>query len=239
MNYKDGIDNLVTLQDRKLLDDIYSIFHNYIRGKMVNKYQLKYLKDIYINGDKIDKKLYIFWGNLWTNSQYYAYLNYRECKHIVDDYYPILPKYPALCELEEMCEICDRIEGYIEHESFYDRNYAKYVDSIRCSYQYENDKYVIVIQEHVSDILEESAKQRNCLHSYVWQIAFGYTTIVFMRAKEEDMSKSLITIEIRKGVLRQAFRAFNRTPNKDERGFIIEFAREKNLVFDIGYDDDD
>ena len=137
-----------------------------------------------------------------------------------------------------MCEICDRIEGYIENEIYYDRKYAMHFYDIKRSYQYENDKYVIVVPECISDILEEAAKQHNCLYSYVWLVASGYTTIVFMREKS-NVYKSLITIEIRNGVLRQAYRAFNKIPNEQEQKFIEEFAKEKNLIFDIDYNEED
>ena len=53
------------------------------------------------------------------------------------------------------------------------------------------------------------------------------------------MYKSLITIEIRTGVLRQAYRAFNKIPNEQEQKFIEEFAKEKNLIFDIDYNEED
>ena len=237
LNYKEGIDNLVKLPDREMLNTVYSEFHNYIRKKKVNKYQLNYLKDICVKGEKIDRKLYLFLGKLWDDSQYYAYLKYREYKQVVDDYYPILPKYPALCELKEMCEICDRIEGYIENEIYYDRKYAMHFYDIKRNYQYENDKYVMVVPDRISDILEEAAKQHNCLYSYVWKVASGYTTILFMRDKA-NRSKSLITIEVQNGILKQAYRAFNKIPNEQEQKFIEEFAKEKNLEVDIDYDEE-
>ena len=70
----------------------------------MNKYQVLYLKDIYYSGEKLNKKMYEFLGKLWNDSQYYAYLRYREYKQVVDDYYSILPKYPKLVDLEEIKE---------------------------------------------------------------------------------------------------------------------------------------
>lgn len=90
-NYAGGIECIISLYDREVLNNLYVAFHNYIRGKRMNKYQVLYLKDIYYSGEKLNKKMYEFLGKLWNDSQYYAYLRYREYKQVVDDYYSILP----------------------------------------------------------------------------------------------------------------------------------------------------
>lgn len=95
-NYAGGIECIITLQDRELLNNLYAAFHNSIRGKKINKYQVFYLRDIYYSGEKMNKKMYEFLGKLWKDSQYYAYMRYREYKQVVDDYYSILPNIQCL-----------------------------------------------------------------------------------------------------------------------------------------------
>lgn len=238
VNYAGGIENIITLHDREVLNNLYAAFHNYIRGKRMNKYQVFYLKDIYYSGDKPNKKMYEFLGKLWRDSQYYSYLKYREYKQIVDDYYSILPKYPMLVDLEEMCEICDWIEGYIENERYYNWRYLQSFNDSRRKYEYENDKYQMIVPKDVSDILREAAHQHNCLYRYVWRVASGDTVILFMRDKVNS-SKSLVTLEIKYNAIVQAYRAFNKLPNEQEQSFIEEFAKEKNLRLGIEYDEYD
>ncbi len=182
-NYSGGIENIITLQDREALNDIYAVFHNYIRGRLINKYQLFYLKNAYYSEEKLNKKMYEYLGSLCNDSQYHAYLKYMEYKQVVDYYYPILPKYPMLVDLEEMCEICDWIEGYIENERYYNRHYSQYFYDIKRKYEYENKKYKMFVPETVSDILKEAAQQHNCLYRYVRKVASGSTVILFMRDK--------------------------------------------------------
>ncbi|MDE7352701.1 MAG: PcfJ domain-containing protein [Acetatifactor sp.] len=237
-NYAGGIECIITLYDREVLNNLYAAFHNYIRGRRMNKYQVLYLKDIYYSGEKLNKKMYEFLGKLWKDSQYYAYLRYRDYKQVVDDYYSILPKYPKLVDLEEMCEICDWIEGYIENEGYYNWRYSQYFYDNKRKYEYENDRYQMIIPKDVSDILREAAQQHNCLYRYVWRVASGDTVILFMRDKGNP-SKSLVTLEVKHNAIVQAYRAFNKLPNEQEQKFIEEFAKEKRLCFETEYDEDD
>ena len=237
-NYADGIECIITLHDREVLNNLYAAFQNYIRGKRMNKYQVLYLKDIYYSEEKLNKKMYEFLGKLWKDSQYYAYLKYREYKKVIDDYYSILPKYPMLADLEEMCEICDWIEGYIENERYYNWRYSQYFYDNKRKYEYENDRYQMIVPKDVSDILREAAQQHNCLYRYVWRVASGDTVILFMRDKGNP-SKSLVTLEVKHNAIVQAYRAFNKLPNEQEQKFIEEFAKEKRLCFETEYDEDD
>lgn len=42
----------------------YAVFHNYIRGKRINKYQVLYWNGIYYSEEKLNKKMYEFLGEL-------------------------------------------------------------------------------------------------------------------------------------------------------------------------------
>lgn len=238
LNHPDGSECMITLQDREELKNIYAVFHNYIRGRKINKYQVLYLKDIYCSGEKLNKKMYEFLGRIWADSQYYAYLKYREYKQVVDEYYAILPKYPMLVDLEEMCETCDWIEKYIENERYYNFHYLQYFNSRRRRYEYENEKYQMIVPKDISDLLREAAKQHNCLYKYIWSVAAGNIVILFMKDKAAP-SKSLVTVEVKENAVVQAYRAFNKLPNEQEQRFIEEFAKKKKLCLKFTYDEDE
>lgn len=229
LNHKDGIGCLVRLMDREELRGIYTTFHGYIcRGKL-NKYQVLYLRELYCSCEKLNKKKFEFLGNVRTDSQYYDYLKYVEYKQVVDDYYPILPKYPQLNELGHMCEICNQIEWYIENESYCNRRYlpVKYV--YKRKYEYEDDVYQIIVPQDVSEILMEAAQQHNCVYNYVEDVILGDTAILFMRKKARNL-KALVTIEVKNGAILQAYRKFNEELYEEELAFVKKYARDKNLV---------
>ncbi len=63
-NYSNGIECIISLKDREMLNIIYAVFHNYIRGKRINKYQVLYWNGIYYSEEKLNKKMYEFLGEL-------------------------------------------------------------------------------------------------------------------------------------------------------------------------------
>ena len=78
------------------------------------------------------------------------------------------------------------------------------------------------------DILAEAHDQANCLGGYINAYANGETDLYFLRMKETP-NESLVTIEIRDGALRQAYRARNEMPNEDELRAIHDWATEKEF----------
>lgn len=94
---------------------------------------------------------------------------------------------------------------------------------------YKNEKYQIIIPECANDVIEEGRKLHHCVGSYVSRIRKGETRICFMR-NINDLKTPLITLEVRDGRLTQYKGSCNRSPHGEEMKFIMEFAKEKNII---------
>ena len=66
-----------------------------------------------------------------------------------------------------------------------------------------------------SEMVGEGERQHNCLATYVDAVAEGVTDIWPMRRADRP-DESLVTVEVRDGEVRQAFRACNQLPSDAE-----------------------
>ncbi|MBR3226818.1 MAG: PcfJ domain-containing protein [Atopobiaceae bacterium] len=80
---------------------------------------------------------------------------------------------------------------------------------------YSDDAFRIRPVASASEMVEESESQHNCLATYVEAVAEGVTDIWLMR-RTSDPDRSLVTVEVRDGEVRQAFRACNQVPSDSE-----------------------
>lgn len=78
------------------------------------------------------------------------------------------------------------------------------------------------------DMLDEATQQANCLASYIDAYTNDETDLYFMRASIEP-EKSLVTVEVRDGRIRQAYAACNRRPGDDELKWLAEWAEENGI----------
>ncbi len=237
LNDKECVKCLARQEDREELKNIYSAFHNYIPNNGINRFQLNYLKECYFSDEKPKRKILELYSDIWSDSQYYAYMRYHEQKQIVKGYYSCLPEYPPINQLERFSRICDIVEKYVIDEDYFNKRITALLPSKKIQYRFENDTYTILIPGDVKAIIKESEQQKNCLYQYIGTVSFGETTILFMRDKSR-LSQSLVTLEVRNGAIVQAFRSFNKVPNEQEIAFIEEFAKEKNLRIEIETDDE-
>ena len=95
-------------------------------------------------------------------------------------------------------------------------------------YLYRDSKYAIVIPESMSDIMLESARQRNCLYMMYKDILNGITAIMFVR-RQDSLGKSLITVAIEGGRIAQARGFCNRDLTEEEAAFLETFAWHRGL----------
>lgn len=98
-------------------------------------------------------------------------------------------------------------------------------------YEYSNttDKYAIIQPKNTQQIKDEGRDLSHCVKSYIKDVIDGRTLIYFMRLKSE-LDTSLITLEIREGVIKQIRGDFNRNPTLEEFNFIKKFAKQKQLT---------
>lgn len=96
---------------------------------------------------------------------------------------------------------------------------------------YSNKKYTIILPKYTADIVKEGVNQSNCVASYVKRILDEKCFIVFMR-ETDSIEESLVTIEIQDNEIMQCKGYNNRNITDEERKFIKEWAKKKNLKFD-------
>ena len=85
---------------------------------------------------------------------------------------------------------------------------------------------VVIVPEHVSDLISEGEKQHNCVGSYMERVAKGRTDVVFIR-KDKAPEKSYITMEIHKGKIIQARTKNNGPLDALGERFVEAFRAEK------------
>lgn len=93
----------------------------------------------------------------------------------------------------------------------------------------KDDIYMIRPPFNAEDIINEAQQQANCLASYVEPYMNGVTDVYFMR-RLIDPDASLVTVEVRDGAIRQAYRASNRKPSDEEIAWLNEWAEENGFV---------
>lgn len=95
----------------------------------------------------------------------------------------------------------------------------------------EGSKYCIISPETQADMSDEASQQANCLSGYIKPFAEDSTDIYFMRLKKIP-DKSLVTIEVNNGRVRQAFRARNEQITADESRFLAKWCEKFGIEYD-------
>ena len=94
---------------------------------------------------------------------------------------------------------------------------------------YEGEKYCVLAPRTANDLVNESYQLSHCVRTYIKDVAIGNTKIYFLRDKEKK-SKSLITLEVKRGEIKQARGKGNRLLKNEENEFVREWAKVKGLV---------
>lgn len=85
---------------------------------------------------------------------------------------------------------------------------------------------VVIVPEHVSDLIAEGERQHNCVGGYMERVANGQTDVVFIR-KDKEPEQSYITMEIHNGRIIQARTKNNGPLDKLGEKFVEAFRAEK------------
>lgn len=94
---------------------------------------------------------------------------------------------------------------------------------------YENDEYIIRIPEEPVEIEEEAIVLEHCVRSYIKPMTQGRTLILFLRNKSEPKTP-FVTLEVKNGVLKQAYGANDSKPDENALKFLKEWLKEKKLT---------
>ncbi len=175
----------------------------------------------YVKVDKIKtyfEKEKLDYHNIY---EYYDYI--RCCKHLsldMEDKNILFPK--------EFIKAHDKITGEMviaTDPKINERIHT--LSNLLLLNKYEDDKYVIFPAVSVESLIDESSQMSNCVRNYCLDVSNNECQIYFMRYKD-NLSKSLITIEVRDGKIVQARAKFNELPSDE----IIKVLRkwEKNII---------
>lgn len=236
LNSAQGVEYLITPQNRQLAKSIYAKYHNLIRGRVLNRYQWKYLCGLIEEEQLPEKQMFDMLGKIESDAQYHTYLRYLEYREVVEGYYTLLPKFPDVGEIDERAEACSMIEWCIEHESGINYRLREKANRYRSTYEYESEDYVIRVPDCVDEFLKEAENQHNCFYQCIFDMAFDETVMLVMRDKRHP-EKSLVTIEVDDDRINQAFQAFNSPLTERQRDFLEQFAEAKGLFICDDYDD--
>lgn len=112
---------------------------------------------------------------------------------------------------------------------------AKEMELILNSKDYKNfefddkkEKYIVIAPTSYKDIIEEGQNLHHCVGSYVDYVKKKTTKILFMRFRSEKQ-KSLVTLEIRDGFLRQYAGSCDRNVTNEEMEFLKKYCKDKDL----------
>ena len=94
-------------------------------------------------------------------------------------------------------------------------------------YSFRADGLMVVIPEHITDLIAEGKMQHNCVGGYMDRVAEGRTDVAFIR-REAEPEASYITMEISLGKVIQA-RTKNNGPLDEEGKAFVELFVEKVL----------
>ena len=96
--------------------------------------------------------------------------------------------------------------------------------------EYKDKNYSIIIPESSEEVLDEALQQHNCLASYIGRIVEDKSVVLFMRSNN-DLDKSLVTIEVVDNEIRQALQKRNTKVTKEQKDFLVKWAKEKELNY--------
>lgn len=89
---------------------------------------------------------------------------------------------------------------------------------------YHNKKYIVFPASSVESLIDESRQMNNCVKTYADRFALGECDLYFMRLVSSQ-DKSLVTIEVRNGVVVQSRTKNNNFPTKEQQSFINQWSK--------------
>lgn len=96
-------------------------------------------------------------------------------------------------------------------------------------FEYKKGEYSIITPSEMQDLVKEGSDLSHCVASYVDSVIDNKCKIFFLR-KTNALEESLATVEVRGENVRQAKGYANRSLRKEEKDFIAEWAKKKELV---------
>lgn len=169
------------------------------------------LFDLYAQGyARVDKSFF---------NEYLDYLSMQQ-----DFYGKVKEKYPAHFKTEHdiMALKVNQAKLIARCENFEQQN-----ESIK-DLAYSGSGYCIVIPMKPEDLAEEGINLSHCVGQYIDRVAEGECHILFLR-RRGDPERSLVTLQLSGKQICQAQGANRRPITEQERKFLKQWGREKNI----------
>ena len=169
------------------------------------------LFDLYAQGyARVDKSFF---------NEYLDYLSMQQ-----DFYGKVKEKYPAHFKTEHdiMALKVNQAKLIARCENFEQQN-----ESIK-DLAYSGSRYCIVIPTKPEDLAEEGINLSHCVGQYIDRVAEGECHILFLR-RRGDPERSLVTLQLSGKQICQAQGANRRPITEQERKFLKQWGREKNI----------
>ena len=181
----------------------------------------RYCKDL----DDEDYRLFVDYSNMCNIENLWPYKKFPE-KNKLKEAHDLMINYTrekALAKQNEQFEFAVNTEAY--------NNFLNVSEIFLSKYP-----YVILKPRNAQDLIDESYNMRNCVRSYISQVANRSTYILFLRYKE-NKSKSFITIEVNNMMeLMQVKAKCNAEPPQDVKEWIKKYCSLKDIDYSFCWD---
>ena len=197
----------------------YLKFSGYIGKKQPNSIQWEYLCSISKDSKAYKFKRSTYEGISVLNSEIY-WERYAEFFRLKDELKDIINiETPKPVDLRAALRTMRNLKDVKNDNIYYVRDYEKR----RKLYEYSSDDYIVVMPRNGVDIVKEGYFQHNCLSTYVEDVLYGRTEVLFIRKKEEP-DKSFVTMEINEGKITEVRGSCNNYPCADIYRFLEKYS---------------
>lgn len=162
-------------------------------------------------------------GYLFGNGNHYS--DYLECeKDLCDGRLSKMNKYPDnfRSQFHRVQEEYNAKKADIDEAKF-ERQANKNKDL-----EHVGRKYIITIPKQTQEIHKEAQCLEHCVRTYIPRVVEGKTLICFLRDKKEP-EEPLITLEVKNGILTQAYGKNDSKPKKEHLNFLKMWCNMKKL----------
>ncbi|PAV30273.1 hypothetical protein CIL05_07335 [Virgibacillus profundi] len=115
------------------------------------------------------------------------------------------------------------------------KNWEKKVKEHK-KYEYNYKGYKLFPPQEPEDLVKEGNALSHCIGSYIRNVTNGSSTILFLRNKEE-VDKSLVTVELRDGMITQARGKMNQDVTEEQSRVLSYFAKKFELKYKPIYEE--
>lgn len=171
----------------------------------------------------------------YTAKALLTYMDYLKTFEAIDGMDSMLREIEDYARM--MKEISPKFDKYPRHflttHKIASRNYnrlkhefdeKKFEARINLDMEHTFGEYRFIYPKCIQDIKDESVQMSNCVSSYVQKVIDGQCDILFLRYKDSP-DKSLVTIEVRNGIIVQALQRYNHPLTSEQQEIVDKWNK--------------